>query len=115
MAMAEAHLGAMYNKPSYPLVDHYTYALVGDGDLMEGISQEAINIAGDKKLKKLIVLYDSNDISLDGSLSLSTDEDEQSRFEAAGWDYFKVDNGNDLEQINQAISKAKQTSKPSLI
>ncbi len=115
MAMAEAHLGAMYNKPSYPLVDHYTYALVGDGDLMEGISQEAINIAGDKKLKKLIVLYDSNDISLDGPLSLSTDEDEQSRFEAAGWDYFKVDNGNDLEQIDQTISKAKQTSKPSLI
>ena len=83
MAMAEAHLAAQYNKPDYPLFDHYTYALVGDGDLMEGISQEAINIAGDKGLRKLIVLYDSNDISLDGPLSLSTDEREKTRFEAA--------------------------------
>ena len=72
-ALAERHLASIYNKPGYQLFDHYTYALAGDGDLMEGLSQEAINIAGDKKLSKLIVLYDSNDISLAGPLSLSTD------------------------------------------
>ncbi|WP_295746800.1 transketolase [uncultured Limosilactobacillus sp.] len=115
MAMAEAHLAAQYNKPNYPLFDHYTYALVGDGDLMEGISQEAINIAGDKNLHKLIVLYDSNDISLDGPLSLSTNECEKSRFEAAGWDYLKVADGNDLDSIGKAIAMAKTTDKPTLI
>ncbi|HIW70494.1 MAG TPA: transketolase [Candidatus Limosilactobacillus merdipullorum] len=115
MAMAEAHLAAQYNKPDYPLFDHYTYALVGDGDLMEGISQEAINIAGDKGLRKLIVLYDSNDISLDGPLSLSTDEREKTRFEAAGWDYLKVADGNNLDDISKAIAMAKTTDKPTLI
>lgn len=115
MAMAEAHLAARYNKPNYPLFDHYTYALVGDGDLMEGISQEAINIAGDKGLRKLIVLYDSNDISLDGPLSLSTNEREKTRFEAAGWDYLKVADGNNLDDISKAIAMAKTTDKPTLI
>jgi transketolase len=115
MAMAEAHLAAQYNKPAYRLFDHYTYALVGDGDLMEGISQEAINIAGDKNLNKLIVLYDSNDISLDGPLSLSTNEAEKTRFEAAGWDYLKVADGNDLDDIGKAIAMAKTTDKPTLI
>lgn len=115
MAMAEAHLAAQYNKPNYPLFDHYTYALVGDGDLMEGISQEAINIAGDKGLRKLIVLYDSNDISLDGPLSLSTNESEKTRFEAAGWDYLKVADGNNLDDISKAIAMAKTTDKPTLI
>lgn len=115
MAMAEAHLAAQYNKPAYRLFDHYTYALVGDGDLMEGISQEAINIAGDKNLNKLIVLYDSNDISLDGPLSLSTNEAEKTRFEAAGWDYLKVADGNDLDAIGKAIAMAKTTDKPTLI
>lgn len=115
MAMAEKHLAAQYNKPNYQLFNHYTYALVGDGDLMEGISQEAINIAGDKNLSKLIVLYDSNDISLDGPLSLSTNENEKMRFEAASWDYLKVADGNNLDNIAQAIAMAKTTDKPTLI
>ncbi|WP_251545755.1 transketolase [Limosilactobacillus caecicola] len=116
MAMAEKHLAAMYNKPGYKVIDHYTYSLLGDGDLMEGLSEEAMNLAGDKGLSKLIVLYDSNDISLDGPLSLSTNEDVQKRAEAAGWDYFKVSDGNtDVDAIVSAIEKAKQTDKPSLI
>lgn len=115
MALAERHLASIYNKPGYQLFDHYTYALAGDGDLMEGLSQEAINIAGDKKLSKLIVLYDSNDISLDGPLSLSTAENEKERFEAAGWDYVKVTNGNSLEEIQKAIEIAQGTDKPTLI
>ncbi len=84
MAIAERHLANLYNRPSYKIIDHYTYALVGDGDLMEGLSHEALNIAGDKKLGKLIVLYDSNDISLDGPLSLSTEENVEERVKAAG-------------------------------
>lgn len=115
MAMAERHLASIYNKPGYELFDHYTYVIAGDGDLMEGVSQEAINIAGDKKLGKLIVLYDSNDISLDGPLSLSTAEDEKQRFEAAGWDYIKVTNGNSLEEIEKVIETSKTTNKPTLI
>lgn len=115
MALAETHLAAIYNKPNFPIIDHYTYALVGDGDLMEGISQEAINIAGDKKLGKLIVLYDSNDISLDGPTNLSTNEDEAERFKAAGWDYEFVADGNDLVAITKAIESAKSTDKPTLI
>ncbi|WP_282801358.1 transketolase [Secundilactobacillus kimchicus] len=115
MAMAEMHLSSLYNRPHFPIIDHYTYVLVGDGDLMEGVSQEAINVAGDKKLSKLIVLYDSNDISLDGKLSLSTNENEQKRFTASGWDYQRVEDGNDVDAILKAIQHAKTTSSPSLI
>lgn len=116
MALAEKHLAAIYNKPGFPVIDHYTYSLIGDGDLMEGLSEEALNIAGDKQLSKLIVLYDSNDVSLDGPLSLSTDEDVKARVEAAGWDYRLVVDGNtDIDAITAAIRAAQHTNRPSLI
>ena len=116
MALAEKHLAAVYNKPGYNVIDHFTYSLVGDGDLMEGLSEESLNIAGDKGLNKLIVLYDSNDVSLDGPLSLSTNENVKARVEAAGWDYSRVENGNtDIDAIFDAINAAKKTDKPSLI
>ncbi|MGV7959415.1 transketolase, partial [Mycobacterium kansasii] len=84
MAMTEAHLAAQYNKPGFDIVDHYTYALNGDGDLMEGVSQEAASLAGKLKLGKLILFYDSNNISLDGDLSMSFIDDIQKRFESYG-------------------------------
>lgn len=116
MAMAEAHLAAQYNREGFPIIDHYTYALCGDGDLMEGISQEAISLAGQLKLGKLIFLYDSNDISLDGPLCKANTESAKERFEASNWHYIRVENGNDLEEIAQAIEVAKaETTKPSLI
>lgn len=116
MAMAEVHLAAEYNTKSFNIMDHYTYALVGDGDLMEGVSYEAMSFAGRQKLGKLIVLYDSNDISLDGDLNKAFTEDIKGRFEAQGWHYFRVEDGNDLEEISNAIEVAKaETDKPSLI
>jgi transketolase len=116
MAMAEAHLAANFNKEGYPVIDHYTYALVGDGDLMEGISYEAMSMAGHMKLGKLIVLYDSNDISLDGELNVSFSENMEKRAESAHWHYVKVDDGNDIEAISSAIQLAKQnTDQPSII
>src|SRR3954453_8539760 len=116
MAMAEAHLAAKFNKEKFPVIDHYTYALVGDGDLSEGISYEAMSMAGHMKLGKLVVLYDSNDISLDGELNVSFSEDVKKRAEAAHWDYLRVDDGNDIEAIKKAIQSAKEnTDKPSLI
>ncbi|MDR1472995.1 MAG: transketolase [Lactobacillales bacterium] len=116
MAMAEAHLAATYNKPDFAIMDHYTYALVGDGDLMEGISQEAASLAGHLKLGKLIVLYDSNDISLDGPTSKSFTEDVGARFEAYGWQHILVKDGNDLKAISKAIDLAKETlDRPTLI
>ncbi|AQP53435.1 transketolase [Vagococcus penaei] len=115
-AMAEAHLAATYNRDKFNLIDHYTYALCGDGDLMEGVSQEAISLAGHLKLSKLIVLYDSNDISLDGPLDKSFSEDVKGRFEASGWSHILVKDGNDLEAISQAIEAAKaDTDKPTII
>lgn len=114
MAIAEKHLAAVYNR-NYRLIDHYTYAIVGDGDLMEGISQEAINIAGKEKLGKLVVLYDSNDVTLDGPLNNESVENAGQRFQAAGWDYLSVSNGEDLAAINEAIDQAKKTDKPTLI
>lgn len=115
MAMAERHLAAMYNRPEFPIIDHYTYCVVGDGDLMEGISEEAINLAGKNQLAKLIVLYDSNDVTLDGPLDLSTRENVAKRVEAAGWDYQRVEDGDDLLSISRAIKRAQQASRPSLI
>lgn len=116
MAMAEAHLAAKYNQEGFPVVDHYTYALVGDGCLMEGISYEAMSMAGHMKLGKLIVLYDSNDISLDGDLNLSFGENVRKRAESAQWEYLRVEDGNDLAAITEAIAKAKQNeSQPTLI
>ncbi|WP_314062390.1 transketolase [uncultured Vagococcus sp.] len=116
MAMAEAHLSTRYNQAGYPIVDHYTYSLCGDGDLMEGISQEACSLAGHLKLGKLIVLYDSNDISLDGPTDKSFTENVGQRFIASGWHYLLVEDGNDLEAIYQAIACAKAHSEqPTLI
>lgn len=116
MALAEKHLAAVYNKPGYDVIDHYTYTILGDGDLNEGVSEEALNIAGDKGLGKLIALYDSNDVTLDGPLSLSTSEKVKERVEAAGWDYQLVEQGNtDLDDIDAAIKHAQHTSKPSMI
>lgn len=116
MAMAEAHLAATYNRDNYNVIDHYTYAICGDGDLMEGVSQEASSMAGHMKLGKLIVLYDSNDISLDGPTSKSFTENVGKRFEAYGWQHILVKDGNDLEAISKAIEEAKATSdRPTLI
>lgn len=116
MAMAEEHLASVYNTDDFNIIDHYTYSLVGDGDLMEGISYEALSFAGRQKLSKLIVLYDSNDISLDGDLDKSFNEDIKGRFEAQGFHYFRVEDGNDLNEISNAIEMAKaETEKPTLI
>jgi len=116
MAMAEAHLAAAYNKEDYKLIDHYTFALCGDGDMMEGIASEAVSLAGTLKLGKLIMLYDSNDISLDGDLDMAFNEDVQKRFEAYGWHVLRVEDGTDIEAINKAIVEAKaETAHPTLI
>ncbi|WP_071131587.1 transketolase [Enterococcus timonensis] len=116
MAMSEAHLAATYNKEDGKIVDHYTYALCGDGDLMEGISHEAASLAGHLKLGKLNVLYDSNDISLDGPTSKAFTENVGARFEAYGWQHILVKDGNDLQAIDQAIEAAKKdTDQPTLI
>lgn len=116
LAMAEAHLAATYNKEGFPIVDHYTYALCGDGDLMEGISYEAASIAGTLKLGKLIVLYDSNDISLDGPLNKAFTENVKGRFESQGWQYLRVEDGNNLDAIAEAIEEAQgESEKPTLI
>jgi transketolase len=116
MAMAEAHLAATYNKENHKVIDHYTYAICGDGDLMEGISHEAASLAGHLGLGKLIVLYDSNDISLDGELNLSFSENVKLRFESYGWQYLRVDQENDLVAISSALQQAKaDSSRPTLI
>ncbi|MEK4426287.1 transketolase [Solibacillus sp. FSL K6-1523] len=116
MAMAERHLAATYNKPGHEIVDHYTFALCGDGDLMEGVAAEAISLAGHLQLDKLIVLYDSNDISLDGDLEKSFSENIQKRFESYSWNYLKVQDGTDVAALNSAIEQAKQnTGGPTII
>ncbi|MBA4139645.1 MAG: transketolase [Segetibacter sp.] len=116
VAMAEAFLAAKYNRPDYSLIDHYTYALVSDGDLMEGLSHEAASLAGHLKLNKYICLYDDNDISLDGPTSLAFTEDVLKRFDAYGWHTQRVHDGNDLAAIEQAIKAAQQeTERPSII
>ena len=116
MAMTEAHLAAVYNKDGFPIMDHFTYVMCGDGDLMEGVSYEAASLAGHLKLGKLIVLYDSNDVSLDGPTSMAFTEDIQKRFEAFGWQYLKVEEGSDPQRITDAIELAKgETGRPSLI
>ncbi|WP_262709835.1 transketolase [Hymenobacter metallicola] len=116
MAMAEAHLAAVYNKEGHVLQDHYTYAIVSDGDLMEGIAAEAASLAGHLKLGKLIYLYDDNDISLDGPTNLSYTEDALARFKAYGWHTQRVADGNDLDAIEAAIQAAQQeTERPSII
>ncbi len=116
MALAEAHLAARYNRPDHRIVDHFTYAIAGDGDLMEGVTSEACSLAGHLALGKLIVLFDDNRISLAGSTSLTFTEDIRKRFEACGWHVQKVDEGSNLSAIDVALKTAKmETSKPSLI
>ncbi|UJF34335.1 transketolase [Paenibacillus hexagrammi] len=116
MAMAEAHLRETYNKDSFNVIDHYTYAICGDGDLMEGVSYEAISLAGHLKLGKLIMLYDSNDISLDGELNMAFSENIQKRFESANWQYLRVEQENDLAAISKALEEAKaDPTRPTLI
>ncbi|KHF38724.1 transketolase [Halalkalibacter okhensis] len=116
MAMAEAHLASKFNKVDYSVVDHHTYALVGDGDLMEGVAYEAMSMAGHMKLGKLVVLYDSNDISLDGELNLSFSENIEKRAESVNWQYLRVEDGNDVAEISRAIERAKEnTEQPTLI
>lgn len=116
MAIAEAQLAATYNKEGHELINHFTYSICGDGDLMEGISHEAASFAGHLGLGKLVVLYDSNDISLDGELSLSFSESVQKRFEGYGWQVLRVEDGNDLGALSKAIAAAQaDLSKPTLI
>lgn len=114
-AMAEAHLAAKFNRPGFPIVDHYTYAICGDGCMMEGISSEAASLAGTLGLGKLILLYDDNDISIEGNTNIAMREDVPARFAAYGWHVQKVQDGNDADQIAAAIEAAKQDPRPSLI
>ena len=107
MAMAEAHLASMFNRPGYPVVDHYTFALGGDGCMMEGISSEAFSLAGTLGLSKLIILYDSNKISIEGNTDIAFTEDVQARMRAFGFQTITVEDGNDLEAIGKAIEEAK--------
>jgi transketolase len=116
MAMAEAHLAAVYNQPDHAVIDHYTYAIVSDGDLMEGVASEAASLAGHLRLGKLIYLYDDNNISLDGRTDLAFTENVLERFDAYGWHTQRVEDGNDLDGIEQAIRAAQaETMRPSLI
>lgn len=116
MAMAEAHLATRFNKEGYPIVDHYTYVLGGDGCMMEGISYEAFSLAGTLKLGKLIVLYDSNKISIEGDTDIAFTENVQKRFEAFGFQTLVVEDGNNLEEIGKAIAEAKaDTTRPTMI
>lgn len=116
IALAERHLAARYNRPDFPLVDHYTYAIVSDGDLMEGVSSEAASLAAVWRLGKLIYLYDDNKISIEGSTDQAFTEDVLARFQAYGWHTVQVSDGNNVEAIAQAIAAARSVSdKPSLI
>jgi transketolase len=115
MAIAAAHLAAIFNKPGHELLDSYIYAIVTDGDLMEGVASEAASLAGHLSLGKLIYLYDDNKISIDGSTDLAFTEDRAKRFEAYGWHIQRVDDGNDVEAIDAAIKVAKADPRPSLI
>ena len=116
MAMAEQHLGAIFNKEDYNIIDHYTYVLGGDGCMMEGITSEAMSLAGTLNLSKLIVFYDSNKISIEGDTDVAFTEDVQKKFEAFGFNNIVVEDGNDIDAIAAAIDKAKsQNQKPTLI
>ncbi len=116
MAIAEAHLAAVYNRPGFELIDHYVYALVSDGDLMEGVSAEAASLAAHLRLGKLIYLYDNNHVSLAAATDLAFSEDVKRRFEAYGWHAVTVENGNDLEEVDRAIRAARdERDRPSLI
>jgi len=115
MAIAENYLEAKFNKPSLNVINHNTYVLCGDGDLQEGIAQEAISLAGHLGLGKLIVLYDSNDIQLDGEVALANTESIEGKVKAMNWNYLKVNDGNDIDDISNKIDMAKNSNKPTLI
>ncbi len=116
MAIAETYLAAQFNRPGYDVVNHYTYALCGDGCLMEGVSAEAASLAGTLKLGKLVVLYDCNNITIEGDTCTSFTEDVLKRFEAYGWQTITVEDGNDVDAIDKAIKEAKaEADKPSII
>ncbi|NLK97313.1 MAG: transketolase, partial [Epulopiscium sp.] len=116
MALAEKYLAAHFNRPNYNIVDHYTFVLAGDGCMMEGISSEAASLAGTLKLGKLIVLYDSNNISIEGQTDIAFTENVGKRFEAFHWQVLTVEDGTDINAINKAIEEAKkETNKPTLI
>lgn len=115
MAISESHLAAVYNKEGFNVIDHYTYVICGDGDLQEGVAQEAISIAGRLKLGKLIVLYDSNDIQLDGSTELACNTNYKLKFLSENWNYILVPDGQNKDMILEAISEAKNQDRPTLI
>ncbi|MDD4003542.1 MAG: thiamine pyrophosphate-dependent enzyme, partial [Clostridia bacterium] len=116
MALAESHLAAKFNKEGFPVVDHYTYVICGDGCMMEGIESEAASFAGTMQLGKLILLYDDNEISIEGDTDITFKENVGKRHEAQGWHVVYVNDGNDIDALNKAIKKAKKvTDKPSLI
>lgn len=115
MALAERYLAAKYNKEGYDLFDHYTYVICGDGDIMEGVASEASSFAAVQKLNKLVVLYDSNDICLDGETKDAFSENVRARYEAYGWNTILVEDGANVEAVNVAIEQAKKSDKPTLI
>lgn len=116
MAIAERHLSESYNRNGYEIIHHHTYALCGDGDLMEGVSAEAASLAGHLRLGRLVVLYDSNNISLDGDLNMAFSENVRGRFEAYGWQTLLVKDGNNVEEIKAALDEAAaETGRPTLI
>ena len=115
IALAEAHLAAVYNRPGHEIIDHYTYVIAGDGDLMEGVSSEASSLAGVWSLGKLIVLYDDNNVTIDNKTDLTFSEDVTARYDAYGWHTQHVEDGNDVEAISKAIEAAQGDARPSLI
>lgn len=115
MAIGAEHQAAIYNREGFPLIDHYIYAIVSDGDLMEGVSSEAASLAGHLKLGRLVYIYDDNRISIDGSTDIAFTEDRAARFEAYGWQVLHVEDGNDLDSLDDAITAAKADPRPSII
>ncbi len=115
MALAEKFLSAHFNRKGFPVIDHYTYVLCSDGDLMEGVSYESAALAGHWKLGKLIVVWDNNRVSIDGSTSLAWSEDVLGRFSALGWDVYHIEDGYDLDKIEDALRRARETDRPSFI
>ena len=115
MAMAEAHLAAVYNRPGHEIINHYTYVLASDGDLMEGVTSEACSLAGHLRLGKLIVFYDDNRITIDGATDISFTEDRAKRYEAYHWQVLHVQDGNNVEELDAAIEAAKADLRPSII
>jgi transketolase len=115
MAMAEKHLAARYNRPGHEVIDHYVYAICSDGDLMEGVASEAASLAGHLELGKLIYFWDDNSITIEGSTDLAFTEDVLRRFESYGWHTLRVEDGNDLEAIDEAILAAKADPRPTMI